>query len=185
MANKQSLPDLINNLTIEWANERIAKAKKILNDNNIHPSKGSLLPQTIISKQSIDGNSLRIDFFADDYYIFIDKGVTGIGGGKKPLKPTTGDYKFKTSFVSRAMQESMKDWIRRRGVKPPEEFMPKASAIKRTEGWSYVVAKSVKRTGIGKTMFWSDTFNEKAYKDLADRIAKKIGGEYTIQLKGI
>jgi len=185
MANKQSLPDLINNITIEWANERIAKAKKILNDNNIHPSKGSLLPQSLISDQTITNNGIRIDFYASDYYIFIDEGVTGIGGGKK-LKPTTGKYKFKTAAVSRAMLKNIQNWVVRRGIpirKSPDEKT--SVVINNSFAASYAIAKSIKRTGIGKTMFWSDTFNEKAYKDLADRIAKKIGGEYTIQLKGI
>lgn len=182
---EETLPDLINNITLQWANERVAKAKKILRDNGIDESK-NLLPQSIIADQTITSNSIRIDFYASDYYIFIDQGVTGIGGGKKPLKPTTGKYKFKTLGVSKSMQMSIQNWVARKGiqVRKSKEESGKL-VIKRSYGVAYAIAKSIKRTGIGKTMFWSDTFNEKAYQDLADRIAKKLGGDFTIQLRGL
>ena len=99
----ETLDMILSSITTIWAQECVNKARRILNEHGITPT-NNLLPATIESKQTKIGNGIRIDFYAADYYIFVDEGVKGIGGGKKPLKPTTGKYKFKTLGVSKSMQ---------------------------------------------------------------------------------
>jgi len=190
MALTQEIRDGISEILREWGNERAENAKQILRDKNAVAS--SVLLQAIKNFDvEIKNGTIVIPFgFEYDeesdvskYWMFVDEGVQGIGGGRKSAI-TTGRFKYKDNgkwIPAKPIQR----WITEKGITPPADFMPKVKLLKRVEGWSYVLARSIKKTGIGKTMFWSDTFNEKAYKDLADRIAKKIGGEYTIQLKGI
>jgi hypothetical protein len=172
----------IADITQQWADEKVKKAKGILNANGIHNQQQ--LPASIRTYQSIGKSGILIEFFANDYYIFIDEGVEGIGGGKKPKKPTTGKYKFKTPYVGRKMVDNIQDWIARKPIliRKNKTESAKQSVIPRAQSIAYVIAKSVKRTGIGKTMFWSDTFNEKAYEDLANRIGKALGREIKITI---
>lgn len=177
-----NLYDSIAAITQQWADERIDNAKRILAEKGIKPQ--MQLPQSIANYQRVGKSGILIEFFANDYYIFVDEGVEGIGGGNKPKKVTTGKYKFKTPFVGRKMASSIQDWIARKPilVRQDKKESSKGSVIPRAERLSYAIAKSVKRTGIGKTMFWSDTFNEKAYEDLAQRIGQALGREVTITI---
>jgi hypothetical protein len=190
MALTQEIRDGISEILREWGNERVTNARTILEQKGAIASK--VLWQSIKNFDiEIKNGTIVIPFgFQYDeesdvskYWMYVDEGVQGIGGGRKSAI-TTGRFKYKANgrpIPAKPIQR----WITEKGITPPADFMPNVKLLKRVEGWSYVLAKSIKKTGIGKTMFWSDTFNEKAYQDLADRIAKKIGGEYTIQLKGI
>lgn len=192
MADSKVITEAIADVLKEWGDERIKNAQTILRNKDAVAS--SILLQSITNfGVSINGNTISIPFGfidakgdkqkASKYWQYVDEGVAGIGGGNKSAL-TTGRFKYKNNG-KRIPAKPIQEWMTAKGVNPPADFMPKVKLLQRVEGWSYVLARSIKKTGIGKTMFWSDTFNEKAYKDLADRIAKKIGGEYTIQLKGI
>lgn len=179
------MSDLYNqiaDITQAWADEKIKKAKGILNAHGIHNS--MQLPMSIRTLQTVDKSGILIEFFANDYYIFVDEGVEGIGGGKKPKKPTTGKYKFKTPYVGRKMVDNIQDWIARKPIliRRNKTEDSKTSVVPRAQSIAYVMAKSIKRTGIGKTMFWSDTFNESAYEDLANRIGQALGREIRITI---
>jgi hypothetical protein len=118
-----------------------------------------------------------------DYYKYIDEGVKGIGGGKRSAI-TTGKYFFKTPFVGRKMAKSIQTWIAQKPIQVrTSKSQSKQDVIKQAEQLSYVIAKSIKKTGIGKTMFWSDTFNDEAFSNLADMIEKELGGEFKVQIK--
>lgn len=172
----------IADITKKWSSEKVTKAKGILNRYGIHER--MQLPASIRTIQSIDKSGILIEFFANDYYIFIDEGVEGIGGGNKPKKPTTGKYRFRTPYVGRKMVDNIRDWVARKPIliRRDKNESSKQSVIPRAESVSFAIAKSIKRTGIGKTMFWSDTFNDDAYRDLANRIGKALGREITISI---
>lgn len=212
---EETLDMMLSSITTVWAQECVNKAKGILKRYNVN--EGSSLASSLYSNITKVGNGIRIDFYASDYYIYVDEGVKGIGfndlrGGEKVLKGrnvynpgkykppdkvstfgsrrnaiTTGRFSYKSKFVSSKMAKSIQSWIATKPIpiRTDKFKSAKTHTIPTAENLSWAIAKHIKRTGIGKTMFWSDTFNEKAYQDLADRIAKKLGGEYTIQLRGL
>jgi hypothetical protein len=189
-----TLAEQITMITHEWANERIHKAKAILKRYDIDDDRNQL-PLSIITKQKNTATGVLIEFYANDYYIYVDQGVQGIGFSSYPLKTlskrpqvfrqaiTTGKYKYKTPFVNREMVESISDWISRKKIPiRTSKTQSTQSVINKKMSLSFAIAKNIKRTGIGKTLFWSDTFNDEAYNDLADRIGKKLGGDFNITI---
>ena len=182
----------IANVLQQWSDERIVNAKGILASKNSNASMN--LSQSLVTFDvKVQGDAIRIGIGfannpkqqASDYYKYVDEGVKGIGGGKKSAL-TTGRYSFKNAFVPKKMVSSIQMWIAQKGIRVRNSKQEKGvNVIKRSEQLAYVIAKSIKRTGIGKTMFWSDTFNQKAYDDLVERIEKATGKSYTIMFKDI
>lgn len=194
MAVKDIITEAIADVLVEWGNERLENARAILRDTGAVAS--SVLLQSITSMEvKISNGVISIPFgFIDGkeeegvtqpsvYWQYIDGGVKGTGVGKKPVS-TTGKFAFKTT-TKRIPHKPIQKWMTAKGEKPPSDFMEGESETDRVEGYSYVIAGAVKKKGINKTLFWTNTFTKEAYKELSDRISKKIGEGYTIQLKGI
>lgn len=191
---EQSINDIIADELIAWGNEKLSKAKGILTATGSTTSTNVLYNSLMVTPVAIKGNNLSIGIGfstgkngedSSTYYKYIDEGVRGLGGGKT-VKPSTGRFKFKTKSVSKGMVDSIQKWIAQKPIlirKDKKES--KVPVIKRANNIAFAIAKNIKKTGIGKTMFWSDTFNDDAYKELADRIAKRLGGDFTIQIKGL
>jgi hypothetical protein len=196
-----TLAEQITMITHEWANERIHKAKAILKRYDINEDTNQL-PLSIITKQKNTSTGVLIEFYANDYYIYVDQGVQGIGFsslnankeantnkytgatfGSQKSAITTGKYKYKTPYVSREMVESISQWISKKKIPiKTSKTQSTQSVINKKMSLSFAIAKNIKRTGIGKTLFWSDTFNDEAYNDLADRIGKKLGKDFNITI---
>lgn len=182
----------IANVLQRWSEEKIVKAKGILASKNSNASMN--LSQSLMTFDvKIVGDSISIGIgFADNpkqqastYYKYVDEGVKGIGGGKRQAI-TTGRYSYKNAFVPKKMVSSIQSWIAQKGIRVRNTKTESgADVIKRAEQLAYVIAKSVKRTGIGKTMFWSDTFNQEAYDELVKMIEDATGGSYGLTFKEI
>lgn len=187
-----------------WAEQKIAKAKGILLQFDANAS--SSLSQSITFTQPIIRNgSIIININANDYYKFVDEGVKGIGNtsfksaktdkydiknkGYKTTRSsfreaiTTGKYRFKTPYVGRKMVQSISDWITDKPIliRANKSESSKQSVIPRKETLAYAIAKSIKRTGIGKTMFWSNTFDDDSFTELSILIEQELGGIYKVQ----
>ena len=105
--------DLVNDIVIKWANERVEVAQIALTKNKAEfNSRGSELGQSIAPKILLQtGNNLKIGIEANDYYDFVNKGVRGVGGSVLPKRKDSGVYSFKTSKVGGKMVESIVKWI--------------------------------------------------------------------------
>jgi len=176
----QTISDKIFAVTTEWANERIFQARELLKRSGIHEAQQ--LPASIHYDSELSPQTIIFSFYAADYYIYVDQGVEGLGPNKKP---TTGKFKFKTLSVSKGMAASIQDWIARKPIliRQDKKESSKSSVIPRAVSVSYAIAKTIKKTGIGKTLFWSNTFNEKSYKELGKRLEKSLGEAYRIEIK--
>jgi hypothetical protein len=105
--------DLVNDIVIAWANERVEVAQIALTKNKeIQNSRGSELGQSIAPKILLQtGNNLKIGIEANDYYDFVNKGVRGVGGSPLPKRQDSGVYSFKKATVGGKMVESIAQWI--------------------------------------------------------------------------
>ena len=105
--------DLVNDIVIAWANERVEVAQIALTKNKeSQNSRGSDLGQSIQPKILLQtGNNLKIGIEANDYYDYVNKGVRGVGGSPLPKRQDSGVYSFKTSKVGGKMVESIVKWI--------------------------------------------------------------------------
>ena len=105
--------DLVNDIVIAWANERVEVAQIALTKNKeTQNSRGSDLGQSIQPKILLQtDNNLKIGIEANDYYDFVNKGVRGVGGSPLPKRQDSGVYSFKTSKVGGKMVESIVKWI--------------------------------------------------------------------------
>lgn len=194
-------------ILVKWGQERITNAKGILNKFEANTGTNNLQQSLIFSAPEINGGSVIIRLKLPDYYTFVDQGVQGIGMAQQEPKKgrtdkfdlnkkgykttraypkqalTTGKYKFKTPYVGRKMVESISEWITNKPVliRANRSEDSKTSVIPRKETLAFIIAKSIKRTGIGKTMFFSDTFNDEAFTELKDMIEKELGGAYRVQ----
>lgn len=198
---KVNLYDSIAAITQQWADERVENAKGILEKYGVR--REMQLPASIANYQRVGKSGILIEFYANDYYIYVDQGVKGIGFNQGVLVGrntkfnkkvsafgvqrsalTTGKYSYKTPFVSRKMVQNISDWIPRAQVlvRKDTSESSKGSVIPRKEQLAWAIAKNIKRTGIGKTLFWSDTFDDDAFVDLANRIAPVVGGQITITI---
>lgn len=176
--------EIIADILRDWGQEQVDNARSILQAKNAIAS--SQLLQSIRTIDTTSSpNVISIGITAEDYYTFVDEGVRGIGGGKKP-KQSTGKYSFKNAFVGKRMKDAIADWITNKGIQVrTSKAQSKVSVLQQRDRLAFVIARSIKKNGLEQTKFWSDTFTEDAYKDLADRIAKGLGGEFTIQFRGI
>ena len=179
----------------EWSNGRLEFARVELEKNKI--GRTSMLAQSLRDNGiMVTPGGFKLEIVANDYYYYVDQGVKGL----KNEKFNTGKCAFKTKFVSRAMVESIRDWIPRNGIikrkkdvltKTPSEAVVKvkkesiiktqSSTVSKQEG----VIKSKKAT-VTKKVVATKPKKEKAAKtpsEEADAAAFAIA--YSIKQKGL
>ena len=179
MTQTEQIADIIET----WANERAEVARENLRASGSNASYN--LSQSIQATNiTIEPNKVTIGIMADDYYKFIDRGVRGIGGSKKPMHKNTGEFSFKTPFASKKMIKSIQDWIANKGIPIRQSKSESSSAvIQRAESVASVIARGIKKRGIKATFFWTNTFTEPAFTDLAERITKVVGDKFEIDFE--
>ena len=214
--------DIVNDIVIEWANERVNFAKQTLSDKKGKSmdatSLGQSIAPTIIFQSN---NNLKIGIEANDYYDFVNKGVKGVGGSPLPMRKSSGVYSFKTKNVGTAMIESIVKWIPfqagliitkpKRKVNNPrtsplvQKFNPlmkgqkgqktmnplpekkripweQKSKVEQNKIAAYGMAMSVKMRGLEQTGFWDDTFNDKEFNILVEKLQEALGQEINLTL---
>jgi hypothetical protein len=163
---------IISNTLTVFLRERIKEMKKTLSDNNITQT-NSILHQSIELKDTtIKGNEYTAGIIMEDYYVFIDQGVKGIGKAPhdKGMKKASGEYQFKTPFVNRKMVDSIREW----GSRKPRAGVTKANM----NSVAYLTAKKVKRVGIEQTMFFTDATTPEKLAKLEQDLAKNLGDNF-------
>jgi hypothetical protein len=163
---------IISNTLTVFLRERIKEMKKTLSDNNITQT-NSILHQSIELKDTtIKGNEYTAGIIMEDYYVFIDQGVRGIGKAPhdKGMKKASGEYQFKTPFVNRKMVDSIREW----GSRKPRAGVTKANM----NSVAYLTAKKVKRVGIEQTMFFTDATTPEKLAKLEQDLAKNLGDNF-------
>jgi hypothetical protein len=163
---------IISNTLTVFLRDRIKEMKKTLTDNNITQT-NSILHQSIELKDTtIKGNEYTAGIIMEDYYVFIDQGVRGIGKAPhdKGMKKASGEYQFKTPFVNRKMVDSIREW----GSRKPRAGVTKANM----NSVAYLTAKKVKRVGIEQTMFFTDATTPEKIAKLEQDLAKNLGDNF-------
>jgi hypothetical protein len=163
---------IISNTLTVFLRDRIKEMKKTLSDNNITQT-NSILHQSIELKDTtIKGNEYTAGIIMEDYYVFIDQGVKGIGKAPhdKGMKKASGEYQFKTPFVNRKMVDSIREW----GSRKPRAGVTKANM----NSVAYLTAKKVKRVGIEQTMFFTDATTPEKLAKLEQDLAKNLGDNF-------
>jgi hypothetical protein len=163
---------IISNTLTVFLRDRIKEMKKTLSDNNITQT-NSILHQSIELKDTtIKGNEYTAGIIMEDYYVFIDQGVRGIGKAPhdKGMKKASGEYQFKTPFVNRKMVDSIREW----GSRKPRAGVTKANM----NSVAYLTAKKVKRVGIEQTMFFTDATTPEKIAKLEQNLAKNLGDNF-------
>lgn len=164
-----------------WTQSKIDKAKSILEYRQANASRN--LSQSIQSTDVlVTSNLISIGVKADDYYTFVDQGVKGL----KNTKRNSGKYSFKTPFTSKAMVDNIQRWIAEKPIKVRQSAkQPTKDVIKQARSLAFVISRSIKQKGTEATYFWSDTFNQDAYNELATLLSDKLGGDFEISFEYI
>lgn len=170
-----TINDLIAEALDEWATERTDNAKRILNDKGI--KQNTDLAQSIYFLNKATGGVSKVEIYANDYYVFVDEGVQGLNG----TQDTTGRFKYKNMNTPKSMVNSIQKWVASRGLVSASP-RGKSVTIPKSFSLAWAIAKSVKKKGIRKTLFWSDTFNDNGYQLLVDKITEKLGDQFEITI---
>jgi hypothetical protein len=124
------------------------------------------------------GKVIRVDIEALYYYKFIDAGVKGTSGG-------VGQYSFKNNFVGRKMQEAIRKWLVKEGLKdrtgrhkPISKRETRRRSITETSRRvAFAIAKAVKKKGLKRTNFFS-----KALKSTKDKSKQELSKGFKIDI---
>lgn len=172
----ENVTEIIAGVLDKWSIERINNAKRLLREQDI-PDTSPLNQSIYTTELKVEGLNVGIGFEANNYFIYIDEGVKGLANKAN----TSGLFSFKTPFVGRKMVESIALYLPRYPAKPRKEGLPKLNK-NNINSAAWVVAKSVKQTGINQKPFWKPTFNEAAFNDLATRLEEALGGDINLTL---
>jgi len=126
----------------------------------------SNLSKSLMYDDKVSKNSLSIDFIMNDYGLFQDKGVKGVGGVRK----------MTSTFNSRDNKGKM--W-KQKGKNSPFSFKKdKKPSVKHFKDWAikrglnpFAIRESVFRQGIAPSLFFTKPF-EAAFKELPENLAE-------------
>lgn len=177
--------DNIEAVLFDFAQNYISEAQ-----NNLERSASVAIGTLSSIKQKIKfaGNVYTLSVSLADYYDFINKGVSGIEN-KFP-----SPYSFKTIYPSRAMVESIKQWLAHGKLKSSSRTIKKYGtygklekknlSISNLNSTAYAVATSVKKKGIKPTYFLDKAFT-KTYPQLKKDLAKALKKDFEVVVRQI
>jgi len=143
---------------IEMAGFLIEEAQNNLNKAGKTSTGGLSSSLKIINPQVRNGVLMQVDVEANDYYKFVDGGVSGTKGG-------SGEFSFKNNFVGSKMLNAIRRWIvkekirgradnKYRGISKREDFRKKLySENTNSMSLAWAMAKSIKMKGLKPTNF--------------------------------
>ena len=153
----------------------ISKARDRLKSGGINASGN--LSSSLRFESSVSKNSIAFDFFAEDYWKFIDKGVKGKASSQKaPNSP----YRFGTGTGKKGgLTSAIDKWVIRKGLANVRgkdgRFITRKEMVR-------MIARSVYMKGIRTTEFFSKPFEEE-FKILQNIIGEKYGNDLEEFLK--
>jgi hypothetical protein len=173
---QQTTTEIIAQIIEQWLQERADDMRENLSKYGMTPANSPLAQGIEPSGIVITGEGFSATIDLEDYYEFIDQGVQGIGNLKPDWKAakSTGKFKFKTPFVSRAMVKSIRDW----GARRSREGVNKGNM----NSVAFGTALKVKRTGINQTMFFTDATKEVYENQLMQMLEERLGAKYEVSL---
>jgi hypothetical protein len=110
---------------------------------------------------------IELNFYAEDYYIFVDKGVNGYQsrvGSPYSFKPKNGQGTGKSKLIP-----ALKKWCRTKGI---------------PEGAAFAIRRNIWKFGIKPTQFWSIS-TKRREKQLFKDIEKAQQADLQAQLDKI
>ena len=122
------------------------------------------------------------EFFMEDYGVYQDLGVKGLGGRRKTgknkgkafeNKGRGGEFQFRKGVPNRAMIKSLKSWIKRKGLKGRDQ---KTGRFITNQSLSFIIAKSVFHTGIKRSLFFTKPF-EDGFEKFENQIGDGFGND--------
>jgi hypothetical protein len=151
----------------EFGNYVIEKAKSNLKKDGKNAS-GKLIDSLDFEFKQ-NKNSIEFDFYAEDYWKFVDKGVKGkTSSAKAPNSP----YKFGTGTGKKGgLRSAIDKWVIRKGLTNTRN--EKGQFINRKQMVS-MISSSIYNRGLRTTEFFSKPFEE-GFKNLPDEILEAYG----------
>ena len=172
------------NYVVKEARNNLAKEGKA--GGQLDKSLGFELKQNRGSKGKFE-SGYNVEFFMEDYGIYQDLGVKGIGGQRKTgknkgvafeNKGKGGKFQFRKGVPNRSMIKSLNTWIKRKGIKGRNE---KTGRFITNQSLSFAIAKSVFHTGIKRSLFFTKPF-EAGITKYDNDIANAYGDDILRQL---
>ena len=159
----------------EFGARVIEKARKRLSDGNTNASGG--LSKSLRFDTKVSTRSFEFDFYAEDYWKFIDAGVKGKSSSKKAPK---SPYKFGSGTGRKGgLTAGIDKWVIRKGITGTRgengRFLKRKELVR-------AIARSVYMTGIRPTEFFTKSFDEE-YKKLQESIGQYYGKDIEEFLK--
>lgn len=144
-------------------NERI-NANRVLNNfakgviAQAQRNKLSSVAQSLEYDLNVGPNSFGLEFKALPYADFVDQGVRGSKSSSKapqsPFKFGSGNY----SGTGKKFEESIDDWIKRRGLRLRDENGKFKKGGRKT--LNYLIRRSIYTTGLRPTLFFTNAFKQ-------------------------
>lgn len=131
---------------------------------------GGALHRSIKYELDVYKQSFSLSFLMEDYGQFVDKGVQGkFSRTKAPQSP----YRFGSGRGKKGgLTKGIDKWVRQKGI----QFRDKKGKFISYDGTAFIIARSIYRTGIKPSMFFTKPF-ENAFKRLPDEVVEKFGLE--------
>jgi hypothetical protein len=167
------------------------------NDNleaNDSVSSGSLSESLTFEIQPAGGGYV-INFKANDYYKYVDKGVRGTGdqsgkGLKYTNKNNSSPYAFKHMNPSRKHVDAIRRWITDNNLTSKVTDISKWGGVGRENkggnmplnSAAWLVARQIKMGGLKATNFWQDAF-DKTFADFGQKMSEALGVSLSVNLE--
>lgn len=155
--NVQKLLDRFGGEVVKGAQTELKKQKK---------DASGALSKSLSYESKANKNSFSLDIYMEEYGIYVDQGVKGVGGtkadGTRWRKKLVFGSKFKYKKLKPPIM-AFNGWTIRKGIAPRSS----GGQFQKRRGLLYAIAKSVYHTGIETTHFFTKPFEDN-YKDLPD-----------------
>jgi hypothetical protein len=166
----EPLENSVEGVVSKWLQGRIDYAKKLLADDNRNTTAGAL--SASIRQGQFDlsqEGKLSVTVLAEDYWQYINFGVNG----------TQVNHGSNMSFTTKAPpMASMLQYIKDKTItelaytsREGQRIIKPLTTDKARMGAAYVFAQGVKRKGIRKTPFITDSFTDKEINNLTQLLA--------------
>lgn len=129
---------------------------------------GSLAQSIIALPVRQNGDVYEFQIVADDYALYVDKGVDGIS------QSHGSPYKFVHPRPGRAHADAIRRWIPAAGIK--------ANAGQSYESLSWAIATAIKQKGLKPYPFISKSFGDPYEKEMAEALEIAIGRAVEIKM---
>lgn len=155
----------------EFGDYVIAKAKQNLKTGGKYGSYNSSgkLSESLDYELKVGANSIEFDFFAEDYWKFVDKGVKG---KKSSALAPKSDFQFGSGTGKKGgLRSAIDKWVVQKGLTNTRDkqgrFVSRKQMVSK-------ISSAIYNRGLKTTEFFSKPFEE-GFKQLPDEILEAYG----------